>query len=199
MEQDEMNEYKEGLWELELRLSSSKRYETILKLYTVLGALTALFAIAYFLLSILDIELTENQMVALLVAGVSMALSMTSWALLLFRKQRELEESKRIRSMQSLSEIVFLWDEFEEVGKSALKELNEKYNIHSARQMMHGLEKHELIDSKDQRLMEEAMQVRNAVAHGLLDFRPEVVQRTVASINRVIETINTNKQRRADA
>lgn len=192
MDYDEINKSKKDLWEFELRLNSKRRFETILKLYTVLGVLTALFAVAYFILSFLEIDLTNNQTTALLVAGVSIVLSMTSWALLLFRKQREFEESKKIRSMQSLSEIIFLWAEFEEAGKAALKERKVKYNTHSARQMMHGLEKYELIDSRDQILMEEAMQIRNAVAHGQLELSQEMIHRTVTSIANVIEKISTN-------
>ncbi len=199
MDRDEHKNYKEDLWELELKLSSRRKFETIFKLYAVLGALTAIFALAYFILSILDIDFTQNQMLALMIAGVGISLSMTSWALLMFRRQREYEETKRIKAVQILSEIVFLWAEFEKVGKQALSDLNVKYNSHSARQMMHGLEEYELIDSKDLLMMEEAMQIRNAVAHGQIDLAPELIQRVASSIIKVIEKISANKKRQANA
>jgi len=199
MNRDEMKNYKEDLWELEQKFRSRRKFETIFKLYAVFGALTAIFALAYFILSMLNIELTKNQILSLMIAGVGVSLSMISWALLLFRRQREYEETKRIRAIQTLSEIVFLWTEFENVGKQALSELNVKYNSHSARQMMNGLEKYELIDSKDLLIMEEAMQIRNAVAHGQVDLAPELIQRVASSIISVTEKISTNRQRQADA
>lgn len=189
MEIEELRKYKDDLWELETRLNSRRKVETVLKLYSVLGALISIFALAYFLLSTLDIQLSLMQQMTLMIAGVGIALSMTSWAMLLFRRQRELEEVKRIKAYQGVSQIIFLWAEFEEAGKSKLDDLDISYSKHSIRQVINLLEEKNVINPKDRILVDEAMQIRNAAAHGRAEFSQELVKQTAEAISRIIDKV----------
>jgi uncharacterized protein YutE (UPF0331/DUF86 family) len=183
MKNDEFDRYKEDLWELEARLSSRRRFETILKLYTVMGVLISIFALAYFLLSMLDIELTQTQQLTLLIAGTGLALSLTSWAMLLFRK--------KIKALQSASEIIYLWAEFEDVGKNILNSNDVEYNRHSIRQVISLLTERDIISQKESVELEEIMQMRNAAAHGRAELAPETVLRAKDTIREIISKVNS--------
>lgn|GEM_PF-1706050 len=191
MKNDKFDRYKEDLWELEARLSSRRRFETVLKLYTVMGALISIFALAYFLLSMLDIELTKTQQLTLMVAGTGLALSLTSWAMLLFRKQREFEESKKIKAFQSASEIIYLWAEFEDVGKNILNSNDIEYNRHSIRQVINLLYERDIISQRESIELEEIMQMRNAAAHGRAELAPESVLRAKDTIREIISKVSS--------
>lgn len=197
MEPEHIEKYQESLWELEKKFNSRTRLESALKLYIFFGALVALFSIAYFFLTFLNIELSDEQILPLSMAGVGSALSIASWAFLSFWKQKRMEEEKHTLAIHNLATIVFLWAELEEVGKNALNELNVKYNTRSARQMLYGLEKYELINNKDRRLIEDAMQIRNAVAHGKIGYNAETTSNTLAIIANAIKKIELNIKARA--
>ncbi len=74
--------------------------ETILKLYSLMGLLIAIFGIAYFVLTTLDIELNKTQQIALTISGIGIALSVTSLALLVMRRNRVGEDVKKLQLMQ---------------------------------------------------------------------------------------------------
>ena len=189
MKNDELENYKNDLWEMEARLKGKNRVEQILKLYIIMGALTGVISLAYFLLSFLDFELTSLQTQTLVVSGVSVALSLSSWAMLVYRKQRELEESVKIKSLQNATKLIQLWSEFELTAKYKLESENIDYSKHSIRSVFASLFEHGILGRKDLAMLEDAMQVRNSIAHSRFgaELSPEIIDSTSKVI---IEAIN---------
>jgi hypothetical protein len=87
---------EKDLWELEKRQSTRRKFETILKLYSLFGLVVAVFGIVYFILTTLDIEFTRVQLIALLISGTGIFLSVTSWALFMLRRERMKDEVKKL-------------------------------------------------------------------------------------------------------
>ena len=179
MKNDELNKFKDDLWEMEARLKKKSRVEQVLRLYTVLGALLGIFSLAYFFLSFLDVELTETQMTTLAMAGLGVALSLASWAMLIFRKQKQIEESASLNSLQQATKLMYLWSEFEFTAKEKLNNHNIEFAKHSIRSVISALYENELISKKDIVLLEDVMQLRNSIAHSRLgdDISPELIER----------------------
>ncbi|MEO2281355.1 hypothetical protein [Pseudoalteromonas pernae] len=191
MKNDELQRYKDDLWEMEARLKRKSRVEQILKLYMIMGALIGIFSLSYFLLSFLEVELSQTQMMTLASAGLGVALSLASWAMLVFRKQRELEESEKLESLQSATKLMYLWSEFEFSAKNRLESEGIDYSKHSIRSVLSSLFEHEFLSKKDLMMLEDAMQLRNSIAHSRLgsELSPELIDRTskvlIDSINKL--------------
>lgn len=162
----ERREFEKDLWELEKRQSMRRKFETILKLYSLFGLLIAIFSVAYFVFTTIDIELSKTQQMALLGAGTGIALSITSWALLLMRRERMDEDVKKIKSMQDLGEFVWKWSKFEEISKQVLLSEGSEFNRYSIREIIEQLYTRNLIDREDAISLEEAIQARNMAVHG---------------------------------
>jgi len=178
MKNEELNKFKDDLWEMEARLKKKSRVEQVLRLYTVLGALMGIFSLAYFFLSFLEVELTETQMTTLAMAGLGVALSLASWAMLIFRKQKQIEESSRLNSLQQATKLMYLWSEFEFTAKEKLTSRRIDFAKHSIRSVILALYENELISKKDIVLLEDVMQLRNSIAHSRLgdDISPELIE-----------------------
>jgi hypothetical protein len=191
MKNDDLNNYKDDLWELERRLKAKSRVETVLKLYSVFGALIGIFSLAYFLLSLLKIELTESQTLTLIIAGTSITLSLASWGMLLFRKQRELEESKKIKSFQNATKFMYLWTEFEISAKEKLEATGIDFSKHSIRSVIKVLYENNYITKKEAALLDDAMQLRNSIAHSRMgsEVSPELIARVSEVLLRTIEKL----------
>lgn len=165
MKDDDLEKYKDDLWEMEARLKRKSRLEQILRLYMIMGALIGIFSLLYFLLSFLKIDLTETQMTTLAAAGLGITLSMASWGMLVYRKQRELEESEKLKSLQSATKLMHLWSEFEFAAKNKLELKGVDFPKHSIRSVLVSLFDLGIFDKKDLIMLEDAMQLRNLVAH----------------------------------
>ncbi|KHA54978.1 hypothetical protein NM74_19100 [Aeromonas hydrophila] len=162
----ERREFEKNLWELEQRQSMRRKFDTILKLYSLLGLLISIFGLAYFVFTTLDIELSKPQQIALLVSGTGIALSITSWALLLMHRERMNENIRKLKTMQDIGEFVWKWSKFEEVGKQILLSEGSEFNRYSIREVIEELYKRNLIDREDTMSLDEAIQARNMVVHG---------------------------------
>ncbi|EGQ9303496.1 hypothetical protein F7U75_21445 [Vibrio vulnificus] len=165
MEHEKLKSAKNDLWEMEQSLNRRSRIETILKLYVAIGALAGFLSLSYFLLSLISIELSETQMLTLLAGGISVTVSVISWVFLVFRRQREKEELDKIKAFQRAAKIIQLWSEFEFLAKHTLALKGVDFNSKSIRTTIFALHEAGIIDGSDFMVIEEAMQVRNALAH----------------------------------
>lgn len=190
---DEKKELERDLWELEKRQSMRERFETILKIYSLFGAVIAIFGIAYFMLTTLDIEFTIRQQMALLVSGVGFALSITSWVFLIMRRERMADEVKKLRAMQDLSEFLWKWSKFESIAKEILLEADREFNKYSIREVIEQLLIDELIDRSDALALEEAIQTRNMAVHGGNIIPKEILARYSTQIDDIVSKILKKK------
>ena len=180
---------EKDLWELEKRQSTRRRFETILKLYSLLGLVVAVFGIVYFILTTLDIEFTRVQQMALLISGTGIFLSVTSWALLMLRRERMKDEVKKLQLMQELSEFIWKWSKFEAISKEVLLRQGKEFNKYSIREIIEHLSHERIIDKSDILLLEEAIQVRNIAVHGGGSFPNEMIARYSRQLDEVISKI----------
>jgi hypothetical protein len=168
MERDYLEEklrYDENLWEMEKMQSNKKRFESVLKLYSLLGLMAAFFSIVYFILVSLDIQLSQKQIMALTVAGVGLTLSVTSWALLVVRREKMSANIEKLKSMQELSEFLVKWSKIEMMSKNTLIQFKRDFNKYSIREIIEQLLIVGLINKADLLILEEAIQVRNLAVH----------------------------------
>lgn len=189
----ERRELGKDLWELEKRQSIRRRFETILKLYSLFGLVIAIFGIAYFVFTTLDIEITKAQQMALLISGTGIALSITSWALLVMRRERMDEDVKKLQSMQNLSEFIWKWSKFEAISKEVLLAQGKEFNRYSIREIIERLYEDGLIDKEDALSLEEAIQARNMAVHGGGIIPKEMLERYSSQIDEVISKIKQKK------
>jgi len=168
MERDYLEEklrYDENLWEMEKMQSNKKRFESVLKLYSLFGLMAAFFSIVYFILVSLDIQLSQKQIMALTIAGVGLTLSVTSWALLVVRREKMSASIEKLKSMQELSEFLVKWSKIEMMSKNTLMQFKKDFNKYSIREIIEQLLIVGVIDKADLLILEEAIQVRNLAVH----------------------------------
>ena len=185
----ERDEYKDAFYELSRRRRVRRRLDLLLRAYSVMGLLIAILAGGYFLLTLLPFELTINQLMALLFAGVGIALAFMSRTLMIFRKERESEELDRLNEYESLSLFLDTWARFERTSKEVLEKEGEEYNKHSLRAVISRLYEEGKIDKGDVIALEEALQTRNAVVHGERPLSTKVAEKITDSLVDIIKKI----------
>jgi hypothetical protein len=186
-------ELEKDLWELQKRQSMRRKFETILKLYSLFGLVIAIFGIAYFVFTTLDIELSRIQQMALLVSGTGLGLSITSWALLVIRRERIDADVKKLKSMQDLGEFIWKWSKFEAISKEVLLAQGKEFNKYSIREIIERLYEDKIIDKEDAISLEEAIQARNMVVHEGGIIPKEMLDRYSSQIDEVILKLKKNK------
>ncbi len=192
MEKDfniERRELEKDLWELEKRQSIRSRFETVLKLYSLFGLMIAVFGVAYFLFITLEIELSKSQQMALLISGTGIALSITSWALLVIRRERMNEDINKLKLMQDLAEFIWKWSKFEEISKKVLLSQGKEFNRYSIREIIERLYEGGLIDKEDTLSLEEAIQARNMAVHRGGTIPKEILDHYSSNIDQIISKI----------
>lgn len=192
----ERREFEKDLWELEERQSTRQKFETILKLYSLFGLLISIFGVAYFVFTTLDIELSVSQQMALLISGTGIALSITSWALLLARRERMNENFRKHKVIQGIEEFVWKWSKFEEISKHILLSKGSEFNQYSIREIIAQLYENNLIDREDAMLLEEAIQIRNTVVHGGNIVSKEVLEHLSSGVDAIISKIIEKSSRK---
>ncbi|MDD5759592.1 MAG: hypothetical protein PHI06_10995 [Desulfobulbaceae bacterium] len=189
----ERRELEKDLWELEKRQSMRRKFETILKIYSIFGLLIAVFGIVYFGYTTLDIVLTQPQQMALLISGTGIALSVTSWALLVIRRERMDEDVKKLESMQNLSEFIWKWSKFEAISKEFLVSQGKEFNRYSIREIIEHLYHDKIIDKEDALSLEEAIQARNLAVHGGGIIPKELLARYSSQIDNLILKVKSKQ------
>ena len=192
MKYEEIKTVKNDLWEMEQSLKRRNKFESILKLYVAIGALLGFLSLSYFLLSLIEIELTKTQMLALLSGGISITTSVLSWVLLVYRRQREQEEVEKIRSFQKAAKLIQLWAEFEYLSKQKLVVQGFEFKTKSIHSTINALVQNGLIEPYDLVAIEKAMQLRNMLAHSHMDtpIDNESIEEVYDALMRVIHKLS---------
>jgi len=183
------HKYEEALWESEKRFYSQRKIEVILKIYMLLGIITAVFGVAYFVLSTLDIELSNSQINALLISGVGFTVAAMSWGMILVRRERMYYERQRKKSLDTVAEFLRYWAKFENIGKEVLEKEHREFNKYSIREIIELLHKEGKLDKSDILALEEAIQLRNSVVHKGDDLPYEKAKKYIDILARVIQKV----------
>ena len=156
--------------------------EFFLRLYVVLGLLTAAGGAGYFALSFLNVDLTEPQQIALIMSATGLVVSLASWGMLTVWRQRQESSVRRIRRQKSLEDFILGWIRFEQAGKRVLASEQREFNPHSIRDVIALLREMANIDASDVLAVENAMQARNLVLHHDEQLPEEVLQQYTATL-----------------
>ncbi|MCP5381808.1 MAG: hypothetical protein H6912_05505 [Kordiimonadaceae bacterium] len=178
MSEEQLNEYIENEEQL-IKVIHEKRknysFKRILNAYSLFGLLISIFAFGYFLFSLFDFQLTENQQLSLMIAGVGLALSLMSRAMLVYSKQKESERKELDLSYYDAINIILLWSEFEKISKNKLDELRVSYNKHSISEIISGLIEYSILSHEDRLILDDIRLIRNRLAHGNSNYSNELI------------------------
>ena len=180
----------DAFYELSKRRSTRRLIDTSLRVYSLFGLIIAIFAGGYFLFTLLPFALSMNQQMSLMIAGVGIALAIMSRALMMFRKESELQKVELIRQYESVASFLDTWTRFEQATKEALAGENEEYSPHSLRSVISQLHEKGKLDASDVVALEEALQARNSIVHG--DQPPSVsfAEKITDSLTQIIRKIS---------
>lgn len=184
-----MDNNKETLQYLSKRLFYRKKFDLILRAYSTLGLLIAIFAGAYFLLTLLPYDLDREQQLALMISGVGIALALLSRTMIVLRREREEEEISRLKEYEKVAAFLDTWSQFERVSKEALSKDNEVFSKHSLRSVITRLYEEDKINKADVLALEEALQTRNLIVHGERPWSSELTGKVTDVLVEIIRKI----------
>ncbi len=161
-----MDNNNETLQYLSKRIFYRKKFDLILRAYSTIGVLIAIFAGAYFLLTLLPYDLNSEQQLALMVSGIGIALALLSRTIIVLRREREEEEISRLKEYEKVAAFLDTWSQFERVSKEVLSKDDETFSKHSLRTVIKRLYEEGKINKVDVLALEEALQMRNSIVHG---------------------------------
>lgn len=190
---NEAEEFKKEAWELQAKQSWSKKIETVLKLYSLFGLLIAAFSGIYFLLITLEISLSSQQQIALIISGTGLGVSIASWVMLLIRKDRIEKELATYKLMSEISELVWKWASFEELSKNILIAKGKDFKKHSIKDVIIQLYEDHIIDLEDTRYLEDTIHVRNMAVHGQNRLPEETIEKYSRILDEVISKLESSK------
>ena len=193
--------YNEAFYELnKQRRMRRRKFDLLLRTYSLGGFSIAILAGGYFLFSILPFEFSMRQQMSLIIAGVGLFLAFMSRTLIILRKERETEEIERIREeeierireYESIASFLDTWARFERVSKDALSKEADDFNRHSLRSVISRLHEDGKLDETDILALEEALQTRNSIVHGERPFSTKISEKITESLVEIIKKIETS-------
>lgn len=182
----EHKEYDDEIPKVWYSSNSNKlqRVRLILRMYSVLGLMVSVGAIGYFLLTFLPVDLTLNQRLAVIVAGVGLLLSLTSilmleyYAATLVVREQEWQQAEFIKT----------WIDFEQASRAAIGD-EEKYTRSSIRSILKELRDEGKITDDDLELLEDALKARNSIVHGARTVSQKVLDNMTSSLSTIIRQL----------
>lgn len=152
---------------LQKKLRKRSSVEIILKFYAFTGAVTALFGVLYVAYILLDINLTREVQMGLIIAFSGAVMSVVSLFGISYLRDRtkrlSLEQSDEIMKLALINE----WAQFENIARSVSHVSKEDPGYFSIRNLLESLRKQEKIDDSDFRALLTALELRNRIVHGV--------------------------------
>lgn len=178
----ENEKYYDQIKNIEYKIEKKYRIEQVLRLYSVIGILIAFFALSYFLLLFLEIDLTKDQSIALTFTAFGFLFSVVSWSTLSFMKERRNFELTNLQSLHDIYNLMEVWSDLEITAKDKLDKENISYAKHSINSILESLKHYEIISEVDFCTLQKAKNVRNMLVHNNINSN-------ISSFN-ISETIN---------
>lgn len=185
----EHHDYTDKLYHLSGRQRSRRRLDLLLKAYSWLGFFLAIVASGYFLLTLLPFDLSMQQRLALMVAGVGALLSLMSRVLVSLFQIRDAEEIELAQEYERLNDFLAAWARFERASRDTLAGQGHDRNTHSLRTLISFIFKEGKIDREDVAVLEECLIARNSILHGKRPMSLSFTERLTASLVKVTKKI----------
>lgn len=193
MEDNNQIEYRKYIDEISHELAFSyrrkNRLKLILRLYSFIGILSALVAVIYFVISYYEFNLTSNQRLALMFAGVGLLLSLMSKFYSEIIKEREKEQEIRRVELNKISHFVLNWATLERTIYSILEKYEPNISKFSIKRNIRLLFDEEIISDREFINLERALDLRNKVVHGHTTSNSDELDRYSEQINEVIDKV----------
>lgn len=195
MPNDKRSEQEEILlqsyWAARGKLERSRKISIVLRVYALSGMLLFVVGAMYFVLSLYGIDLTREQTIAVIVSGAGLLISIVSLGVSnLWRHETEVYRLE-LRDASMQGNLVGAWGEFEKVVRSALSDAGRNTNDLRLRPLLTELTRIGLISEDEFTRLKQALDVRNAVAHGS-DFHPP---QEIADLTEFVARITTRVAR----
>ena len=184
-----LKDFERDLWEMQARQRSFRNFQQIFQVYAVLGLLTGIGALAYFLLRQLKIEISAEDQIILMIAGSGFAISVLSALTLFLRQQRHRLQFDRSRSMSAAAEFLLQWARFETVSRKRLEADGRQFNRMSIRAITNELVQTGLISSDELLQLEEVLRFRNLLVHSGNSPDPGVLNRMTETLTKVMSAV----------
>lgn len=181
-----LHDFERDLWEMEARQRSYRRLQQIFQIYAVFGALLGVLALAYFFIRRLDIQLSSEDQLILMMAGSGFAMSVFSALFLFLRKQRFDLNLELGRDMSSAAEFLLQWARFEAIGRERLESAGRDFNPMSIRAIIAELLSAKIIDEAEMSQLEEVLRFRNVLVHSGAPVAPDVLVRMTDKLRNIM-------------
>ena len=181
--------YGDALHKISVRRRLRSRFHLLMRVYSRFGLLLSIVAGSYFLFTLLPFDLSGQQQVALMAAGMGVLLSVMSKTLTTLYEARETEELERDLADYGLDNFLVVWSTFERVGKQALADDGSDRNLHSLRSVFASLYDNGKINREELHVLEDGLRVRNAIVHGDRVASMRVVKHLTMSLDEIVRKI----------
>ncbi len=159
--------------------------DLVLKTYAYVGLLTTVGGLFYFLLITFHISINFRQQSALMISAFGLVFSTVAWTFMSIRRQKELYESTRIREYAYTAELVEGWTTFEYVSRRLLDKSHREINQYSPRALISGLKQSHTITEPEAKVLQEALELRNMVVHGISRFPLELIIKVANELGQI--------------
>jgi len=179
--------YEFAVRELITHLRRRRSVRMIVRAYGALGAFLAVIGGAYFILSLIHVTLTRDQLTALLTSGVGVALAIVAWLFREIEHERESDELQQRSQVEQLYGLLRAWAEFELVIIGAGADgIGGTPSLGAA---MSKLQETGRISDIDLHILQEALQARNAIVHGGVPIPPLQAESLTHDLRMITEKI----------
>lgn len=171
----------------------SKNIEWALKFYSAMGIVSALMSGGYFIIRKLDIVLDERDQVTLGVFVFSIALISLSKLMLEFYRAREAIRKSRLEGEIERYRLLKLWSAFEAVASAHFGEDISDRPV-PTRSLIYRLIETGAVTIVQAEALEQALDIRNAVAHGREDALPsELVTQAATALEEILQALQKTR------
>lgn len=175
-----MEDNREMFMYINRRFNFLRKLRFVSKLYSALGLSLSVISSGYFIFTLFPYDLSREQRVALLAAGVGVMMAVLSRILILFEREREAEMFSNFKTYEKIMKFLDAWGKFEKVSKDVLSKDKyyigynkfddykkiDTYNKYSLRSIVKNLYDEKKIGETDVIALEEALKARNLIVHG---------------------------------
>jgi len=158
-------------YELFRPIRKRNRLIRLFKLYAFMGVLLFILGSLYFVITLIDFDLTSEQRIALILTVVGLILSLLSYFSVNYLRETEKnniiekeEFEKKKRKFEEISHFLFLWSELEQIVNQ-LSSYSSDYSRYSIKQNLEVLLREGRISEMDFLNIEKALRLRNEIVH----------------------------------
>lgn len=167
------------------KTSYSNKLQLIFLIYAVLGCIIGVLSLIYFLMLKLEIDLTQQERIILIVSGSGFSLSFISIMFLVAKRIRKSVLDKITENIMYSEMFLYQWSTFESLGRLHLESKGREFNEVSIRSIISGLFDEGFISKEDVFFLDECLRFRNDLVHGRQQFESNMLSPTIDFLKKI--------------